>query len=186
MKIGYIRVSTIDQNTDLQREALNRLECAQIFEDKMSGMKGKRPGLTKAMKALKSGDSLVIWKLDRLGRSVMNLVSLVTEMRARGVHLISITDNIDTNTPMGRFAFHIMCAFAEMEKELNLERTLAGLAAARAKGRIGGRRAKMTPTVVEQAERLIKKGIDRKQLALLYDVSLPTIYKYFPASTYPN
>lgn len=186
MKIGYMRVSTIDQNTDLQRKALESANCEQIFEDKMSGTRQKRPGLTRALRSLKDGDSLVIWKLDRLGRSVKNLVTLITDMRARGVHLISLTDNIDTNTPMGRFAFHIMCAFAEMERELIQERTLAGLAVARSKGRIGGRRPKVTDDNHDQIARLLRNGLDRKQLSIIYDISLPTLYKHFPASQYPS
>lgn len=184
MKIGYMRVSTIDQNTDLQRKALESANCDQIFEDKMSGTRQNRPGLARALRALQPGDSLVIWKLDRLGRSVKNLVTMITDMRSRNVHLISLTDNIDTNTSMGRFAFHIMCAFAEMERELIQERTLAGLAAARAKGRIGGRRAKVTQENFQQIGRLIRKGVHRKQLSIIYDISLPTIYKHFPASKF--
>lgn len=184
MKIGYMRVSTIDQNTDLQRKALEGANCEQIFEDKMSGARQKRPGLTCALRVLKPGDSLVIWKLDRLGRSVKNLVTLITDMRQRDVHLISLTDNIDTNTAMGRFAFHIMCAFAEMERELNQERTRAGLAVARSAGRIGGRRPKVTEENFQQIGRLIRNGVDRKRLAIIYDISMPTIYKHFPASKF--
>lgn len=131
-RIGYIRVSTNDQNTDLQREALVRAECEQIFDDKISGTKANRPGLKRALKYLQAGDTLVVWKLDRLGRSVKDLVSLISELQARGAHFQSLTDSIDTSTPMGRFFFHIMSALAEMERELIVERTNAGLAYARA------------------------------------------------------
>lgn len=134
MQIGYVRVSTNDQNTDLQRQALERAGCEQIFEEKMSGTVANRPALKKLLKALNEGDTLVVWKLDRLGRSMRNLVLLVDELRQRGIHFKSLTDSIDTSSPMGRFIFHIMSALAEMERELIVERTRAGLAAAREKG----------------------------------------------------
>ncbi|MCT7056865.1 recombinase family protein [Salmonella enterica] len=174
-RIGYIRVSTNDQNTDLQREALVRAECEQIFDDKISGTKANRPGLKRALKYLQAGDTLVVWKLDRLGRSVKDLVSLISELQARGTHFQSLTDSIDTSTPMGRFFFHIMSALAEMERELIVERTNAGLAYARAQGRIGGRPPSLQPDQKAQINRLIKKGYTRKELAVIYNVSLSTI-----------
>lgn len=130
MQIGYVRVSTNDQNTDLQRNALNCAGCELIFEDKISGTKSERPGLKKLLRTLSEGDTLVVWKLDRLGRSMRHLVVLVEELRERGVNFRSLTDSIDTSTPMGRFFFHIMGALAEMERELIVERTRAGLEAA--------------------------------------------------------
>ncbi|CIA36905.1 site-specific recombinase [Salmonella enterica subsp. enterica serovar Typhi] len=144
MLIGYVRVSTNDQNTDLQRNALSCAGCERIFEDKISGTKSDRPGLKKLLRTLSAGDTLVVWKLDRLGRSMRHLVTLIEELRQRGVNFRSLTDSIDTSTPMGRFFFHVMGALAEMERELIVERTRAGLAAARAKGRVGGRRPKLT------------------------------------------
>ncbi|EDQ6557295.1 recombinase family protein [Salmonella enterica subsp. enterica] len=177
-KIGYIRVSTNDQNTDLQRDALIRAECEQIFDDKMSGTKANRPGLKRALKHLQTGDTLVVWKLDRLGRSVKNLVALISELHERGIHFQSLTDSIDTSTSMGRFFFHVMSALAEMERELIVERTNAGLAAARAQGRIGGRRPALSPDEIAQLSRLIQNGYSRKQLSIVYNVSLSTIYKY--------
>lgn len=144
----------------------------------MSGAKANRPGLKRALKALKTGDTLVVWKLDRLGRSVKNLVTLIAELHERGVHFQSLTDSIDTSTPMGRFFFHVMSALAEMERELIVERTNAGLAAARAQGRVGGRRSVLQPDQIAQINRLIKNGYPRKQLAIIYGVSLSTIYKY--------
>ena len=181
VKIGYVRVSTNDQNTDLQRDALICSGCELIFDDKMSGSKASRPGLKKALKTLKTGDTLVVWKLDRLGRSVKDLVMLVSELHNRGIHFHSVTDSINTSTAMGRFFFHVMSALAEMERELIVERTLAGLASARAKGRIGGRPKAFTEQQQEQIRRVLDNGHDHKQLALIYDVSLTTIYKYFPA-----
>ncbi|HHR4051009.1 TPA: recombinase family protein [Salmonella enterica] len=180
-KIGYIRVSTNDQNTDLQRDALVRAKCEQIFEDKMSGTKANRPGLKRALKRLQIGDTLVVWKLDRLGRSVKNLVGLISELHERNIHFQSLTDSIDTSTPMGRFFFHVMSALAEMERELIVERTKAGLAAARAQGRIGGRRPALSKEQAEQIARLLRQGYSRQKLAIIYDVSRSTIYKYAPA-----
>lgn len=138
MLIGYVRVSTNEQNTALQRNALESAGCELIFEDKASGKQTERPGLKKVLRMLSRGDTLVVWKLDRLGRSMRHLVVLVEELRDRGINFRSLTDSIDTSTPMGRFFFHVMGALAEMERELIVERTRAGLDAARAEGRIGG------------------------------------------------
>lgn len=124
----------------------------------------------------------MVWKLDRLGRSLRHLVGLVEELREKGVNFRSLTDSIDTSTPMGRFFFHVMGALAEMERELIVERTRAGLAAARAEGRIGGRRPKFSDDEWAQMGRLIKGGMDRKQVAIIYDVGLSTLYKKFPVS----
>ncbi|AUZ67327.1 recombinase family protein [Citrobacter sp. CFNIH10] len=181
MQIGYVRVSTNEQNTDLQREALERSGCEQIFEEKMSGTVANRPALKKLLRTLKEGDTLVVWKLDRLGRSMRNLVLLVDELRQRGIHFRSLTDSIDTSSPMGRFIFHIMSALAEMERELIVERTLAGLAAARAKGRVGGRRPKLSTEQWAQAGRLIAAGEPRRRVVIIYDVGMSTLYKKFPA-----
>ncbi|HGC3763188.1 TPA: recombinase family protein [Escherichia coli] len=180
MQIGYIRVSTNDQNTDLQRNALNCAGCELIFEDKISGTKSARPGLKKLLRTLSEGDTLVVWKLDRLGRSMKHIITLIEELREKGVNFRSLTDSIDTSTPMGRFFFHVMGALAEMERELIVERTLAGLAAAREQGRIGGRRPKLTKEQHEQIARLIENGYSRKQLAIIYDIGVSTIYRYHP------
>ncbi|WP_409307831.1 recombinase family protein [Pectobacterium sp. B1J-3] len=182
-KIGYMRVSTNDQSTDLQRDALVCSGCERIFDDKISGKSSKRPGLNRALKALHAGDTLIVWKLDRLGRSMRNLVVLVEELRERDVKFQSLTDHIDTDTPMGMFFFHIMGALAEMERALIVERTRAGLAAARARGRIGGRPQALTLEDREMITRLLDNGQTRQQIAIIYDVGISTIYKYFPAST---
>ena len=129
MLIGYARVSTQDQNLDLQTEALTKVGCKKIYNDKISGSRAERPGLTKALEMLREGDTLVVWKLDRLGRSVKNLVDLVGELHQQGIQFKSLTDAIDTGTPSGRFFFHVMASLAEMERELTVERTRAGLEA---------------------------------------------------------
>lgn len=182
MLIGYARVSTGDQNLDLQKTALFRAECEQIFEDTASGKNARRPGLRRALRRLKPGDVLVVWKLDRLGRSVRDLITLVSELQARGVNFRSLTDSIDTSTPAGRFFFHVMSALAEMERELIVERTRAGLAAAREQGRVGGRRRVMTEEVVERCRRMLDTGATRQQVADVIGVGVKTIYKYFPAA----
>lgn len=182
MQIGYVRVSTNDQNTALQRNALKCAGCELIFEDKISGKTSDRPGLKKLLKALSPGDTLIVWKLDRLGRSMRHLVTLIEELRQRGINFRSLTDSIDTSTPMGRFFFHVMGALAEMERELIVERTRAGLDAARAQGRIGGRRPKLTDEQWAQAGRLIAAGETRQRVALIYDVGLSTLYRKFPAT----
>ncbi|ENS0251721.1 recombinase family protein [Klebsiella pneumoniae] len=180
MLIGYARVSTGDQNLDLQKNALVRAECEQIFEDTASGKNSRRPGLRRAIRRLKPGDSLVVWKLDRLGRSVRDLITLVSELQDKGIHFRSLTDSIDTSTPAGRFFFHVMSALAEMERELIVERTRAGLAAAREQGRIGGRRRIMTTEVVERCRQMLVNGASRQQVADVTGVGVKTIYKYLP------
>ena len=131
MLIGYARVSTQDQNLELQRDALNKAGCKKIFEDKISGARADRPGLVMALEILREEDTLVVWKLDRLGRSVKQLVGLVSNLHKQGVQFKSLTDSIDTSTPSGRFFFHVMASLAEMERELIVERTHAGLETAR-------------------------------------------------------
>lgn len=182
MLIGYVRVSTNDQNTDLQRSALNCAGCERIFEDKISGTKSDRPGLKKLLRTLSAGDTLVVWKLDRLGRSMRHLVTLIEELRQRGVNFRSLTDSIDTSTPMGSFFFHVMGALAEMERELIVERTRAGLAVARAKGRVGGRRPKFTDEQWREMGERMATGESRQSVSKTYGVGLSTLYKKFPAS----
>src|SRR5258708_6880101 len=130
MRIGYARVSTRDQNLEMQLDALNKVGCKRIFTDKLSGAQLERPGLKEALSHLREADTLVVWKLDRLGRSVKGLVDLVNELEAQKVHFQSITDGVDTKTPAGRFFFHVMASLAQMERELIMERTRAGLEAA--------------------------------------------------------
>ncbi|EBN2322952.1 TPA: recombinase family protein [Citrobacter farmeri] len=182
MLIGYVRVSTNDQNLELQLDALNRLDCDQIFEDKISGAKSKRPGLDKMMKKLRPGDTVVVWKLDRLGRSLIHLVDLLRYFRENNIEFFSVTEGIRISTSIGRFAYTMLSAAAEMERENIIERTRAGLAVARAKGRIGGRRPKLSDEQWAQAGRLIAAGEPRQRVAMIFDVGISTLYKRFPAS----
>jgi len=183
MLIGYARVSTQDQNLDLQIEALTKAGCKKVFEDKISGSRAERPGLAKTLELQREGDTLVVWKLDRLGRSVKNLVDLVAELHLRDVQFKSLTDAIDTSTSSGRFFFHVMASLAEMERELTIERTRAGLAVARQLGRTGGRKRQMTDSKIKSAKKLLADGIPPRDVARNLGVSVPTLYRWIPAST---
>lgn len=165
MKIGYARVSTEDQNLDLQRDALTAAGCARLFEEKMSGAHSNRPALRAALRALRRGDVLVVWKLDRLGRSLQDLITILTALDRRGIGFRSVSDGIDTTTPTGRLVFHITGAMAEFERSLMSERTKAGLQAARRKGSVLGRRRRLSAPQVEHARRLA--AIDRMPLAAI-------------------
>jgi DNA invertase Pin-like site-specific DNA recombinase len=182
MLIGYARVSTQDQSLELQREALVKAGCQKVHEDKVSGTRTDRPGLAKAMELLREGDTLVVWKLDRLGRSVKQLVDLVGELHKQGIQFKSLTDAIDTGTPSGRFFFHVMASLAEMERELIIERTRAGLDVARQLGRKGGRKPKMTESKIESARKLLASGVPAKDVAKNLGVSVPTLYRWVPAT----
>ena len=151
MQIGYARVSTQDQDLRLQYEALRQVQCDKIYEDKTSGAKASREGLKLTLDVLRENDILVVWKLDRLGRSVRDLVNIVCDLEQRGVHFKSLTDQIDTSTTAGRFFFHVMASLAQMERDLTIERTRAGLDAARKQGRLGGRKRKMTESKIAAA-----------------------------------
>lgn len=182
MLIGYARVSTQDQNLELQVDALTKAGCKKIFDDKISGSRAERPGLTKALEMLREDDTLVVWKLDRLGRSVKNLVNLVGELHKQGIQFKSLTDAIDTGTTSGRFFFHVMASLAEMERELTVERTKAGLEVARQLGRKGGRKRQMTDSKIESAKKLLANGIPPRDVAKNLGVSVPTLYRWLPAS----
>ncbi len=181
MQIGYARVSTEDQNLELQLDALKQAGCKRIFTDKISGTRAHRPGLDEALSHVREGDTLTVWKLDRLGRSVKALVDLVADLELRQVHFQSLTDGIDTKTAAGRFFFHVMASLAQMERELITERTRAGLAAARKLGRIGGRKRRMTDSKVASARKLLESGVPPRDVALNLGVSVPTLYRWLPA-----
>lgn len=186
MLIGYMRVSKSDgsQSTDLQRDALRQagVQPAHIYEDHASGKSDDRPGLAQCIKALREGDTLIVWKLDRLGRSLQHLVNTVTELEAKQVAFKVLTGHgaaIDTATPAGKLVFGIFAALAEFERELIIERTRAGLASARARGRVGGRPNKMTKTKVRLA--MASMGKSETQVAALckeLEVSRQTLYRH--------
>jgi len=182
MLIGYARVSTDDQNPDMQVDDLEKAECKEIFIDKISGASKEKPELKKALSYLREGDTLVVWKLDRLGRSVRKLIELTDELENRNINFKSLTDSIDTSTPSGRFFFHVMASLSEMERELLIERTQKGLAAARKRGRIGGRKRLMTPAKIDSAKKLLAAGSPPKEVAASLGVSVPTLYRWLPAS----
>lgn len=180
--IGYARVSTEEQNLELQKDSLVKHGCQKIFEDQISGTRANRPGLDKTLEMLRDGDTLVVWKLDRLGRSVKQLVELIDKLQQRGVQFKSLTDSIDTGTSSGRFFFHVMASLAEMERDLIAERTKAGLEAARLRGRKGGRKPKMTESKISSAKQLLANGVPPKDVANNLGVSIPTLYRWIPAS----
>ena len=183
MHIGYARVSTQDQDLSLQHAALQQAQCDTIYADKASGAHASRDGLQRALEVLRENDSLVVWKLDRLGRSVKDLVAIVCELEQRGVHFKCLTDQIDTATPSGRFFFHVMASLAQMERDLTVERTRAGLDAARRQGRTGGRKRKMTEAKISAAQRLLQDGMRPRDVAENLGVSIPTLYRWLPAAS---
>jgi DNA invertase Pin-like site-specific DNA recombinase len=180
MLIGYARVSTADQNLDLQLDALKRegVKPARIFTDKASGGPGvERPGFKAAIQACRKGDTFVVWKLDRLGRSLLEVLEVCQRLERKGAGLLVITDKIDTTTAMGRFVLHILAALAEMERGLIVERTKAGLAAAKARGRVGGRRRTVTDAQVDEAIRLLRLDTPPSEVAKAIGVSVSLIYQ---------
>jgi DNA invertase Pin-like site-specific DNA recombinase len=182
MLIGYARVSTTDQKLTLQKDALLKAGCERIYEDELSGTKDNRPGLLKALEQLREGDTLIVWKLDRLGRSVKSLIELVSELNSKNIHFKSVTDSIDTSTPSGRFFFNVMASLAQMERELIVERTKAGLLAAKKQGRIGGRKRVMSDSKLASAKKLLEAGALPRDVAKDLGVSLATLYRWVPAA----
>ena len=183
MLVGYARVSTQEQNPDLQRKELKKAGCEKIYEDTASGKQTDRQGLAMALEVLREGDTLVVLKLDRLGRSLKQLIALIEDLEKREVHFRSLTDSIDTHTTAGRFFFHVMASLAEMERELIVERTQAGLRAAKEMGRIGGRKRLMTDSKIESAKKLLESGIPARDVAKNLGISIPTLYRWIPASS---
>lgn len=182
MRIGYARVSTKDQKFDLQVDALKNANCETIYKEVVSGVKANRPVLEDVLSRLRAGDVLVIWKLDRLGRSLKELVHLANTLIERQIGLISLNDPIDTTTPQGRLVFNIFASLAEFEREIIKERTRAGLKAARARGRKGGRPpglSKQAKTKAIIAETLYKEGeLSVAEISKQLSISLPTLYTY--------
>ena len=177
MLVGYARVSTHDQSLALQVDALKNAGCRKIFDDKVSGAGSVRPGLTEAQEYVREGDSLLVWRLDRLGRSLKELIQVVTGLEERGVGFRSIQESIDTTTSGGRLIFHVFGALAEFERNLIRERTRAGLEAARARGRQGGRPRKLDANKVELAYRLYdEKKHTIREICGILEISKPTLY----------
>ncbi|CDN46565.1 recombinase family protein [Neorhizobium galegae] len=180
MRIGYARVSTTEQNLDLQLNALVAAGCDVIFEDEgFSGAITNRPGLTKALRRLKRGDTLIVWRLDRLGRSLIHLVKTVTRLQNRGVEFLSLTESMDTGNPAGALVFHIFAALAEFERRLISERSAAGIAAAKAKGRLLGRRPSLTQEQIADVYRAhFQENLSLEIIALQYRVHPRTVRRH--------
>lgn len=180
--IGYARVSTKEQNLDLQLDALNKRGCTRIFEEKQSGVK-ERPELEKALSYLRKGDVFVIWKLDRLGRTLKELIFTVDSLQKKGISFISLQDGIDTTNPHGRLQFGIFASLAEYEREIIIERTRAGLQAARERGRIGGRPSGLSDAAKKKAKSAKRLYIDKelsvKEICETLQIrSKATLYRY--------
>lgn len=182
MKIGYARVSTKEQNLSLQMDALEKEGCKEIFQEKISGAKADRPELRKMIDQLRAGDIIVTWKLDRMGRSLRDLVNLMNEIQEKGAGLKSLHDSIDTSTPQGKLTFHLFASLAEFERDIIRERTKAGLEAARARGRKGGRPKGLSKEAQDKAmiaETLYKQGeMTVTQICKHLDIARSTLYKY--------
>lgn len=176
-EIGYARVSTHEQNLDLQRDELKRAGVETIYEDQASGKTAERPELQHCLKALRAGDTLTVWRLDRLGRNLQDLIRIVTELEGKGVTFKSLKESIDTRGPAGKLVFHLFAALAQFERELLRERTIAGLNAARARGRKGGRPASLSPAQKNMALSLMKSGeLGISEICKQFGVSRSTLY----------
>jgi DNA invertase Pin-like site-specific DNA recombinase len=182
MLIGYARISTLDQTLDLQRDALEKAGCDQIFTDKVSGTKAERKGLTEALSHLREGDTLVVWRLDRLGRSLRHLIDTVTELHEKRIGFKSLQENIDTTTSGGKLVFHIFGALAEFEREIIKERTNAGLASARSRGRVGGRPKALTPKEIQILNNMASdKSLTVADICKTLGIGRTTFYRYVKA-----
>jgi DNA invertase Pin-like site-specific DNA recombinase len=179
MLIGYARVSTQEQTLSLQQDALTKAECSKIFTDTASGAKTERKGLEEALNYVRKGDTLVVWRLDRLGRSLPHLIATMTDLEQRGIGFKSLRENIDTTTSVGKLIFHIFCALAEFERNLIRERTQAGLTAARERGRIGGRPKVLTQRQIRIAQFLYDDPTNSiPEVCRTLKISKVTLYRY--------
>jgi len=179
MKYGYARISTIDQNADMQLKALQRagVEKKNIFKDELSGATTKRPALLRCLRKVQDGDTLIVWKLDRLARSLRDLIAMVEEFDQRGVNFRSLTEEISTTTPGGKLTFHIFAALAEFERGIIIERTREGMKAARARGVRPGPKRKLSRQQIDHARKLIEDGKRREEVADLFKVGRTTLYR---------
>jgi len=182
MKYGYARTSTEDQTTALQLAALRSARCAHVFEDKgLSGATVKRPALARCLKALRAGDTLIVWKLDRLARSLADLIAILDDLHDRGIRFKSVTESVDTETPTGRAMWQMIGILAELERSIIAERTRAGMRAAKRRGVKFGRKPKLSPAQLNHARELIAKGETRQYVAGLLNVSRATLYRALAA-----
>ena len=181
MKYGYARVSTDDQKADLQINALKKAKCDYIFTDAASGAVKKRPELTRCLESLRAGDTLVVWKLDRLGRSLSHLVAVLSDLQGKGVAFLSLTEAIDTESAAGRLLGHMLAALAEFERTLIVERTQAGLKAAKKRGIKLGRRPSLSDDQRKHARELLDKGESPAMIAKLLNVCRATLYNSLKA-----
>ena len=184
--IGYARVSTAEQDTALQTDALNKAGCDRIFEDTISGVKADRPGLAAALAYLREGDALVVWRLDRLGRSLPHLIDTISALEARGVGFRSLTESIDTTTSGGRLIFHVFGALGQFERDLIRERTKAGLSAAAARGRKGGRKPVVTADKLQRARDYIANGLNVREAAARLKIGKTALYAALQAASAAN
>lgn len=179
MKVGYARVSTVDQNLDLQEDALRQAGCERLFTDKASGSHKDRPGLKEVLSFMREGDTLVVWRLDRLARSIKDLIHMMTDFQDKKIHLQSVQEGIDTSSLNGKLVFHIFASIAEFERELIRERTKAGLAAARARGRLGGRPQKLKAEDIQKLQALMANPtIAIKDLQKMFGIGKTALYRY--------
>ena len=179
MKIGYARVSTLDQNLNLQTDALQNAGCEKVFTDRASGSIDSRKGLLDAIEFCRPGDSLVVWKLDRLGRSLRHLIDNINQLQSKGVEFVSLQEAVDTTTSGGKLVFHVFGALAEFEREMIRERTRAGLRAARARGITNGRPRKLTRAQIQMARTLMKNSANKTlDICQTLKISRSTLYRY--------
>lgn len=179
MKIGYARISRESQNLQLQKDALIKAGCSKIYQDSASGVKSNRPGLLDALEYLRKDDELIVWRLDRLGRTPSELISMVKELGEKGIQFTSLTENIDTTTSGGKFIFGMFCHLAEHERNVTIERTYAGLESARARGRIGGRRFSLNESQIDKMMILYNsKSVKIKEISDIFNISDRSIYNY--------
>jgi DNA invertase Pin-like site-specific DNA recombinase len=178
MNIGYGRVSTNDQNLGLQEDALKKMNCVKIYTDKISGRTDEREGLNQALSFAREGDNIVVWRLDRLGRSLKHLIEVMNELEKRKIGLISVTEAIDTTTPGGKLVFHIFGALAQFETDLIRQRTLSGLQAARDRGRVGGRPNKLDRDQMKLLQELrLKNNLSMEDISKMLGTSKATLYR---------
>lgn len=181
LRIGYARVSTEDQNLYLQRDALTKNNCGVIYEETASGKSSARPELENCLKALRPGDCLVVWRLDRLGRNLGDLVAVINSLQERGVAFESLTERIETSSATGKLIFHVFASLAEFERNLIRERTKAGLDAAKSRGRLGGRKDKLDSKQKKEVRVLFESGFSAVDLAKRYSTCRATIYNCLKA-----